>query len=135
MAPSTARRSRRRLTRVAGAHVVLDVLGGGQGGSLGTATAPIAANIASHVVAVATFGDPRHVPNQAFNLGTSTRNGRFPRSSTQLNVLAGMASKIHAWCDSNDTFCDSGNSVNVHLTYLNRYQNAASSFVLGKIGG
>jgi len=118
-----------------GAHVMLDVLGGGQGGSLGTATPPLASNIASHVTAVATFGDPRHVPNQSFDLGTATRNGRFPRSQTQLNVLAGFASRIAAWCDSNDTFCDSGNSVNVHTSYLNRYQNAAASFVLGKIGG
>ena len=119
-----------------GAHVVLDVLGGGQGGSLGTATAPISTSIGSHVVAVATFGDPRHVPNQPFNLGTSTRNGRFPRSSTQLNVLNSTYSgKIAAWCDRNDTFCDSGFSTNVHLTYLDRYQNAAANFVLGKVGG
>jgi hypothetical protein len=73
--------------------------------------------------------------NQAFDLGTSTRNGQFPRSSTQLSVLAGFASRIAAWCDSNDTFCDSGNSLNVHLTYLNRYQTAAQNFVLGKVGG
>jgi hypothetical protein len=118
-----------------GAHVMLDVLGGGQGGSLGTATPPLAANIASHVTAVATFGDPRHVPGQSFDLGTATHNGRFPRSSTQLSVLAGFASRIAAWCDSNDTFCDGGNSVQVHTSYLNRYQNAAASFVLGKIGG
>jgi hypothetical protein len=119
-----------------GAHVVLDVLGGGQGGSLGTATAPISTSIGSHVVAVATFGDPRHVPNQPFNLGTSTRNGRFPRSSTQLNVLnSNYSGKIAAWCDRNDTFCDSGFSTNVHLTYLDRYQNAAANFVLGKVGG
>lgn len=118
-----------------GAHVVLDVLGGGQGGSLGTATPPIASNISSHVTVVATFGDPRHVPNQAFDLGTSTRNGRFPRSAGQLQTLSGFASRIHAWCDRNDTFCDNGFSTNVHLTYLNRYQNAAASFVLGKIGG
>jgi acetylxylan esterase len=118
-----------------GAHVVLDVLGGGQGGSLGTATPPIASNISSHVTAVATFGDPRHVPNQAFDLGSSNRNGRFPRSATQLQVLSGFASRIHAWCDANDTFCDNGFSTQVHLTYLNRYQNAAASFVLGKIGG
>src|SRR5262249_12577364 len=68
------------------AHVRLDVLGGGQGGSPGPAPPPLASNIASHVTVVATFGDPRHVPNQSFNQGTSTRNGRFPRSSTQLNV-------------------------------------------------
>jgi acetylxylan esterase len=118
-----------------GAHVVLDVLGGGGGGSLGATTPPIAAAIAGHVMAVATFGDPRHVTNQAFDLGTSRRNGLFPRTAGQLQVLAGFAPRIQAYCDTNDTFCDSGNSVNVHLTYLNRYQNAAASFVLGKIGG
>ena len=118
-----------------GAHVVLDVLGGGQGGSLGTAIPPIASSISSHVTAVATFGDPRHVPNQAFDLGTSRRNGLFPRSSTQLGVLGGFASRTEAFCDANDQFCDSGFSLNVHLTYLNRYQNQAAQFVLGKIGG
>jgi hypothetical protein len=118
-----------------GAHVVLDVLGGGQGGSLGTATPPISSTISSHVTAVATFGDPRHVPNQAFDLGTSTRSGRFPRSATQLQVLSGFASRIQAYCDRNDTFCDNGFSTQVHLTYLDRYQDAAAAFVLGKIGG
>jgi len=118
-----------------GAHVVLDVLGGGQGGSLGTATPPIAAAISSHVTAVTTFGDPRHVTNQAFDLGTSRRNGLFPRSAAQLQVLSGFASRIQAYCDRNDTFCDSGFSTQVHLTYLNRDQNAATAFVLGKIGG
>jgi hypothetical protein len=118
-----------------GAHVVLDVLGGGQGGSLGTATSPISSSIGSHVTAVATFGDPRHVTGQSFDLGTSTKNGQFPRSSTQLNVLKGYASRIQAYCDSNDEFCDSGNSLQVHLTYLNRYQTQAQNFVLGKVGG
>ena len=118
-----------------GAHVIMDVLVGGQGGSLGTATAPISSSIGSHVTAVATFGDPRHVTNQSFDLGTSTTNGLFPRSQTQLNNAKTFAARSHAWCDANDEFCSSGNSLNVHLTYLNRYQNAASQFVLGKIGG
>jgi acetylxylan esterase len=118
-----------------GAHVILDVLGGGGGGSLGATTAPIAANIASHVVAVISFGDPRHVTNQAFDLGTSRRNGLFPRTNAQLQALSGFSSKINAYCDTNDEFCDSGVSLNVHLTYLDRYQDAGASFVLGKIGG
>jgi len=118
-----------------GSNVVGDVLGGGGGGSLGAATAPIAANIASHVTAVAMFGDPRHVPGLTFDLGTSRRSGLFPRNATQDNLLTGQSSKIRSWCDRNDTFCDSGFSVNVHLTYLNRYQDAAASFVLGLIGG
>ncbi|HET9619855.1 MAG TPA: cutinase family protein [Kofleriaceae bacterium] len=118
-----------------GAHVILDVLGGGGGGTLGATTAPIAASIASHVVAAISFGDPRHVVNQSFDLGTSRRNGLFPRTAGQLQALAGFASKINAYCDANDEFCDSGLSLNVHLTYLDRYQNAAAQFVLGKIGG
>lgn len=118
-----------------GAHVILDVLGGGGGGSLGAATAPIATSISSHVVAAVSFGDPRHVVNQAFDLGSSRRNGLFPRTNGQLQTLSGFAPKIEAFCDSNDTFCDSGFSTNVHLTYLNRYQNAATTFVIGKIGG
>jgi acetylxylan esterase len=119
-----------------GAHVILDVLGGGGGGStLGATTPPISPAISSHVVAAVSFGDPRHVVNQAFDLGTSRRNGRFPRTAAQLQVLSGFAPKIEAFCDSNDTFCDSGFSTQVHLTYLNRYQNGAAQFVLGKIGG
>lgn len=111
------------------------MLGGGQGGSLGTATPPISSAIGSHVTAVATFGDPRHVVNQPFDLGTSTRNGIFPRSSTQLGVLSGYASRIETFCDRLDTFCDSGFSNTVHTTYLDRYQDTAAQFVLGKIGG
>jgi acetylxylan esterase len=118
-----------------GANVVGDVLGGGGGGSLGATTAPVAANIASHVLAEVTFGDPRHVTNQAFDLGTSRRDGLFPRTNGQLQVLAGQASKIQAYCDNNDEFCDSGASLNVHLTYLDRYQNQAANFILGKVGG
>ncbi|TMQ04733.1 MAG: cutinase family protein [Deltaproteobacteria bacterium] len=47
----------------------------------------------------------------------------------------GFASRIAAWCDANDTFCDGGFSTQVHLTYLNRYQTTAANFVIGKIGG
>ena len=119
-----------------GAHVVTDIIAGGQGGSLGSAVAPVPANVASHVVAIVTFGDPRHVPNQAFDVGTSRRNGLFPRAAGQLQTLGAFGTaKIQAFCDANDTFCDSGFSTATHLTYLNRYQNRAAQFVLGKIGG
>jgi len=119
-----------------GANVVGDVLGGGGGGSLGAANPPVADNIASHVVAEVTFGDPRHVVNGPnFNLGTADANGRFPRSGAQVQKLNTFAGRIQAYCDNTDTFCDSGNNTNVHLTYLNRYQNQAANFILGRIGG
>ena len=47
----------------------------------------------------------------------------------------GGSSKIAAWCDANDPYCASGVNLTVHLTYLNRYQGTAASFVLSKIGG
>jgi len=50
-------------------------------------------------------------------------------------ALGSFASRIHAWCDANDPYCASGVNLTVHLTYLNRYQGAAASFVLSKIGG
>ena len=118
-----------------GAHVVLDVLGGGGGGVLGTATPPISSSVASHVTAIAMFGDPRQVVDQPFDLGTSTRNGLFPRSAAQLRTLAGFADRIQAYCDSGDPFCDRGLNVAVHSSYLDRYQNDAAAFVLDKIGG
>jgi hypothetical protein len=118
-----------------GAHVVGDVLGGGGGGSLGATTPPISTTIGDHVAAVIQFGDPRHVINQSFDVGTATRNGLFPRSSTQLQALNHYASLIQAYCDAGDNFCASGSNLQVHLTYLDRYQDAANQFVLGKIGG
>ena len=118
-----------------GAHVIGDVLGGGAGGSLGAETPPISTTIGDHVTAVIQFGDPRHMINQSYDVGTSTRNGIFPRSSTQLQALNHYASKIQSYCDRFDQFCDSGFSLQVHLTYLDRYQDAAATFVLGKIGG
>jgi hypothetical protein len=118
-----------------GAHVVLDVLGGGGGGVLGATTPPISSSIASHVTAVATFGDPRHVVNQPFDLGTSTRDGLFPRSAAQLKTLTGFANRIQAFCDSGDTFCDRGLNIAVHSTYLDRHQDDAAAFVLDKVGG
>lgn len=116
-----------------GAQVVMDVIAGNS--EVGS-VAPVSTSISSHVVAIANFGDPGHVVNQSWDLGTARANGLFPRGSSQLRSLSAFGStKISAWCDSGDPFCASGGNLNVHLTYLNRYQNAAASFVLSKIGG
>ena len=117
-----------------GAEVSMDVIAGNS--EVGGTVAPVSTSISSHVVAIANFGDPGHVVSQAWDLGTATRNGLFPRSTSQLKLLSAFgSSKISAWCDSNDPYCASGANLEVHLTYLDRYQNAAASFVLSKIGG
>jgi len=118
-----------------GAQVSMDVVAGNS--EVGRAVAPVSTAISSHVVAIANFGDPGHVVGQPWDLGTATVRGLFPRSSAQVALLAafGGSGKIAAWCDSGDPYCASGHKLTVHLTYLDRYQDAAASFVLGKIGG
>jgi acetylxylan esterase len=118
-----------------GAEVSMDVVAGNS--EVGGTVSPVSTAISSHVVAIANFGDPGHVVGEPWDLGTATFNGLFPRDGAQVALLAafGGSSKIAAWCDFNDPFCASGINLTVHLTYLDRYQNAAASFVLGKIGG
>ncbi len=117
-----------------GAEVSMDVIAGNS--EVGGSVAAVSSSISSHVVAIANFGDPGHVVNEPWDLGTSTTRGLFPRSSSQIQRLSTFgSSKIAAWCDTADPYCASGANLNVHLTYLNRYQNAAASFVLSKIGG
>jgi hypothetical protein len=117
-----------------GAEVVMDVVAGN--GETGGTVRAVSTSISSHIAAIANFGDPGHVTGQPWDVGTATANGLFPRSSAQRSLLSAFgSSKISAWCDSGDPYCASGANLTVHLTYLNRYQNAAASFVLGKIGG
>jgi acetylxylan esterase len=118
-----------------GAEVSMDVIAGNP--EVGGTVKPVSTSISGHVVAIANFGDPGHVVGQPWDLGTATLHGLFPRSGSQLQLLSafGGSSKIAAWCDFDDPYCASGVDLTVHLTYLDRYQNAAASFVLSKIGG
>ena len=118
-----------------GAEVSMDVIAGNS--EVGGTVQPVSTAISSHVVAIANFGDPGHVVGQPWDLGTATVKGLFPRGTSQLQMLSafGGSAKIAAWCDSNDPFCASGANLTVHLTYLDRYQNAAATFVLSKVGG
>src|SRR3984957_14541577 len=117
-----------------GAEVSMDVIAGNS--EAGGTVSPVNTAISSHVVAIANFGDPGHIAGEPWDLGTATNQGVFPRGRAQVTLLAAFgSSKIAAWCDANDPYCASGTNLTVHLTYLDRYQNAAASFVLGKIGG
>jgi acetylxylan esterase len=121
-----------------GANVVLDVVTGNAEVRPSTVVGAAPAANLSHVAAIVGFGDPGNIVKQAWDLGTDTStNGIFPRSNAQLQALTsfGAAASTRSWCDTGDPFCASGNNLNTHLTYLNRYQNAAATFVLGRIGG
>ncbi|KAF9452243.1 carbohydrate esterase family 5 protein [Macrolepiota fuliginosa MF-IS2] len=118
-----------------GAHIIGDAVAGGGGvAGLGAATPPVSASIANRVNAILQLGDPRHVPGQSFDRGTSLRDGLFPRLPSQ-QYSSTLQPRIESFCDFNDPFCDSGLDTEVHLTYLDRYQNQAAQFILQQIGG
>jgi hypothetical protein len=121
-----------------GANVVLDMVTGNAEVNPSPVIGPSSAANLSHVSAIVALGDPGNIVKQAWDLGTDTaNNGRFPRSASQLQALTnfGAANSTRSWCDTGDPFCAGGNNLNTHLTYLNRYQSAASSFVIQRIGG
>ncbi|PPQ71315.1 hypothetical protein CVT24_012041 [Panaeolus cyanescens] len=117
-----------------GAHIIGDAVAGGGGGLLGAQTSPVSATIANRVVAMIQMGDPRHVPFQSFDRGTSLRDGLYPRLSSQ-QYSSTLQSRTQSFCDFGDPFCDGGLLTTVHLTYLDRYQDDAAEFVLDRIGG
>ncbi|WP_189334239.1 cutinase family protein [Actinoplanes ianthinogenes] len=116
-----------------GAHVIGDVLAGTGRVNGFTRSDAIGENVADRVVAVVLMGDPRFVPGKPFNAGTSRTQGLFPRGADA--ALDAFADRTQSFCDTGDTFCASGRSVAVHLSYTRKYNRAASAFVLSKIGG
>jgi hypothetical protein len=116
-----------------GAQIIGDALAGGGGVSgLGPASAPVSSSIASHVVAVIQFGDPRHMPNLTFDTGTGIgATGLFPRLANQ--SLVPFAGIIQSYCDTGDPFCASGNNLGAHLDYTTKYDSPATTFVAGRL--
>ncbi|KAL2070109.1 hypothetical protein VTL71DRAFT_14789 [Oculimacula yallundae] len=112
-----------------GAHVAADLMCGGFGGS-GAGSTPISSAIASkNIIAVIEMGDPSHIPNQVYNVGTSTKNGIFvrPNAATCLGKQY-----TQNYCDTGDVYCDSGNIASVHTSYVSKYGSQAASYIVTK---
>ncbi|KAA8571915.1 hypothetical protein EYC84_001864 [Monilinia fructicola] len=123
-----------------GANVAADVMcgssgmGGGMGMGFGLGTMGAGSGAtqgSSDVVAMVLMGDPTHVPTDSFNAGTSKKAGMFPRK----NSANCPADKTVSYCDTGDTFCDSGMSTAVHLGYVTKYGTAAAKFITDKVSG
>lgn len=78
------------------------------------------------------MGDPSHIPVLPQDVGTSNKTGIFPRRNTA--SCSSSASKTQSYCTADDKFCDSGNSVQVHIQYVALYGKDAASFVVSKVG-
>ncbi len=117
-----------------GAQLVGDVLGGGGGGVLGATSAPVSSGGGGQ--GRGRDPDGRSPAPAEPVLQRRHRFGRdrpVPAGANQ--SLAPFAAKIQSYCDTGDPFCAGGANLGVHLNYTNKYDNAAESFILGKIGG
>ncbi|KAF7195100.1 Acetylxylan esterase 2 [Pseudocercospora fuligena] len=88
----------------------------------------------SLVRGVAVFGDPTFTAGQSFDAGTSTKDGIFARrqNGSSLALLNTYASVVKSYCDANDEFCASGNSLDVHYAEVDKYAQAATDFIVSK---
>ncbi|KAF7901450.1 hypothetical protein EAF00_003671 [Botryotinia globosa] len=114
-----------------GAQVAADVMCGTSETGFTGNTQALSANISSNVVAMVLMGDPSHVPAETFNAGTAKNNGIFVRQ----NIAACPTEKTVSYCDSQDEYCDSGDSVQVHRSYVTNYGTAAAKFITDKMSG
>ncbi|KAK1621815.1 cutinase [Colletotrichum phormii] len=115
-----------------GAHVTADVLCGTSETGF-EATEPQATDVTDKIAAVVLMGDPSHVTGQAFDQGTSQKDGIFPRTKTA--GCDAVSSKMASFCNSGDPFCDSGADIQVHLSYVQSNGDAATKFIMSNVGG
>jgi hypothetical protein len=78
------------------------------------------------------MGDPTHVAGLSQDVGNSTKNGIFPRVN---NACGGSTAFTKNFCDLDDKFCDSGNSIQVHIGYVEEYGTQAAEFIQGRVNG
>jgi hypothetical protein len=116
-----------------GAQIVGDVLGGGGGNAGdGPENPPASKSVLEKVVGVVQYGDPRHLPNLSFDVGTDPgAEGLFPRLKNQ--SLVPFAEKIQSYCDVGDPFCAKGDNLEAHLDYVEKYDKTAAKFLVGRL--
>ncbi|CAM1504405.1 Fc.00g019960.m01.CDS01 [Cosmosporella sp. VM-42] len=113
-----------------GAHVTADVVCGASEPGF-PATVPMGPSATGKISAIILMGDPSHVANASYNEGTSHHDGIFMRRNpTGCNPVA---DRMISFCDANDLFCDSGNSIPVHLGYAREFGTVAADFVVAMV--
>jgi hypothetical protein len=109
-----------------GGQIIGDVLGGATYSDF----PPLNAALGSKIAAAVMFGNPAHVSGKSYNAGTADDSGIFRRRDT--TVLDRYAGVLRSICDENDLFCDSGFSVSVHTSTVERNAASAAAFVISK---
>jgi acetylxylan esterase len=112
-----------------GAHVVGDVLCGTSEAHWNS-TPPESPALSKNIIASIQMGDPSFALNQPQDVGTATKGGIFKRN----NTAACPSSIMKSYCDFNDTYCDTGKSILVHVSYVKVYGDVAAQWIIEKYG-
>lgn len=110
-----------------GAHVASDMVCGADA-QFFEGTDELADRFVKNLVAVVMFGNPAHMADAPWNAGTSTRDGIFVRRNPE--DCEPYVSKMRSWCDTGDIYCDSGDDEEVHVSYVEKYADDATEFVV-----
>ncbi|UQC76608.1 axe1 cleaves acetyl side chain groups acetyl xylan [Colletotrichum lupini] len=123
-----------------GAMVLGDILaGGGDGNVLGNYTKPLvdARTVGDHIAAILLYGNPRHMPNQTYNVGNASTfgaTGKYPRTAGQLASFNVYADRVHDYCNYQDGVCDaSGSNLTAHMAYPSDYDTQAIAWLNSKL--
>jgi len=116
-----------------GAAVLTDALCGGGGSGVGPVTPGVSAQDGRLIKAVVGMGDPRFVPGTTYDAGTNKNKGGVSMRDKTVAQCPTWVGKMVSYCDVNDARCASGSSLQVHMTYTQRYNQVASKFVMGKL--
>jgi len=114
-----------------GAQVVADTLiGSDEKGFSDDSTNPtgLGTEYLKQIAAIIMMGDPGHTVGAPGSVGNATKDGIFPRENNDAFNQYGLTSRLQTYCDANDEFCASGNSLAVHVGYVAEYGSQAASF-------
>ncbi|KAF5005681.1 hypothetical protein FDECE_7880 [Fusarium decemcellulare] len=112
-----------------GGQITTDTFCGGSGDGFPTNKPLSTSLVQDSVVAIIMFGDPSHVANASYGLGTSKKDGIFERANITL-CEDDYSDIIRSYCDTGDTYCDRGDDEDVHGEYFEKYGDEVADFVV-----
>jgi len=113
-----------------GAHVVGDVLCGARK-LIFPYKAPLDTSYSYSIRAIIQLGDPTNRGDISWHVGNATHSGIFPR--LDLTQCRRYGDLWQSYCDADDFFCDRGDSIPVHLTYVQNHGDEIVKFVTDQV--
>ncbi|TGO13287.1 hypothetical protein BTUL_0073g00570 [Botrytis tulipae] len=102
----------------------------------GNGSLPINSKVGDRMTALVLYGDPRHIPNESFDVGNNNVTGKYPRTASQISVIENQyASKIADYYNVDDPVCASGTNLTAHVVYPQDWDITAAAWVQTMLEG